>query len=48
MVKNSNSKFTPGNNKQVIFSRIAKNSKPKTEVKAARVSEENPGAIKIG
>jgi|GEM_PF-3055810 len=39
--KNSNSKFTPRNNKQDIFSRIAKTTKPKTEVKATEVSEEN-------
>ena len=42
MAKNSNSKFTPRNNKQEIFSRIAKTSKPKTEEKATEVSKENP------
>lgn len=31
MAKNSNSKFVPRNNKQEIFSRIAKSSRPKTE-----------------
>lgn len=31
MAKNSNSKFTTRNNKQDIFSKIAKSSKPKAE-----------------
>lgn len=31
MAKNSNSKFTPRNNKQDIFSKMAKSSKTKTE-----------------
>ena len=34
MAKNSNSKFTPRNNKQNIFSRIVKTSKSKTESSA--------------
>jgi hypothetical protein len=32
MAKNSNSKFTTRNNKQEIFSRFAKSSKPKAEL----------------
>lgn len=32
MAKDSNSKFTTRNNKQEIFSRIAKSSKPKVEL----------------
>lgn len=31
MAKNSNSRFTTRNNKQDIFSKIAKSSKPKAE-----------------
>ena len=31
MAKNSNSKFTTRNNKQDIFSKLAKSSKPKAE-----------------
>lgn len=32
MAKNSNSKFTPRNNKQEVFFKITKASKPKSEV----------------
>lgn len=44
MAKNSNSKFTTRNNKQEIFSKIAKDSKPKNEIKikTADGSKENP------
>ncbi|MCX7749045.1 MAG: hypothetical protein N2645_19470 [Clostridia bacterium] len=44
MAKNSNSKFTTRNNKQEIFSKIAKASKLKNEIKIqnADVSKENP------
>ena len=42
--KNSNSKFTTRNNKQEIFSRISKASKPKNEIaqQTTDVSKENP------
>lgn len=33
IAKNSNSRFTTRNNKQEIFSKIAKTSKQKTEIK---------------
>ena len=44
MAKNSNSRFTTRNNKQEIFSKIAKASKPKNEIKmqTSDVSKENP------
>lgn len=44
MAKNSNSKFTTRNNKQEIFSRLAKASKPKNEIKVQTTegSKENP------
>ena len=44
MAKNSNSKFSTRNNKQEIFSKITKASKPKTELKmqTTDVSKENP------
>lgn len=44
MAKNSNSKFTTRNNKQDIFSKMAKVSKQKNEVKTQTVSDnkENP------
>lgn len=44
MAKNSNSKFTTRNNKQEIFSKIAKASKPKNEIKTQTtdISKENP------
>jgi len=41
MAKNSNSKFTTRNNKQEIFSKIAKISKPKTEIKVAEEDNQN-------
>lgn len=44
MAKNSNSRFTTRNNKQEIFSKLAKASKPKNEIKAQTTegSKENP------
>lgn len=42
MAKNSNSKFTTRNNKQDIFSRIAKSSKPKTELEKPSNDDTKP------
>lgn len=43
MAKNSNSRFTTRNNKQDIFSKIAKTSKPKNQIKrqATDANKEN-------
>ncbi len=44
MAKNTNSRFTTRNNKQEIFSKISKASKPKNEIKVETtdISKENP------
>lgn len=47
MAKNSNSKFTTRNNKQEIFSKIAKSSKPKVEfnkldAEASEIKDDKP------
>lgn len=49
MAKNSNSKFTTRNNKQDIFSRMAKSSKLKAEMdkrttEGSKPAEDNPNA----
>jgi hypothetical protein len=45
MAKNSNSRFTTRNNKQEIFSRIAKISKPKNEIKTQEVDDNKPDTV---
>lgn len=47
MAKNSNSRFTTRNNKQEIFSRISKTSKPKEEVKIKtdEINKENTDEV---
>jgi hypothetical protein len=42
MAKNSNSKFTTRNNKQDIFSRMAKTSKQKTEADKKTSDDSKP------
>lgn len=44
MAKNFNSKFTTRNNKQEIFAKIAKSSKPKEEREKRTVDASEPGA----
>ncbi len=44
MAKNSNSKFTTRNNKQDIFSRIAKSSKTKAELDKRNIDDNKPAA----
>ncbi len=46
MAKNSNSKFTTRNNKQDIFSRFEKISKPKEELQKATTDASIPEADK--